>query len=125
MKWIILLFMSTSLHAQVLPFTNTLNKGGSEFGFYFNYFTTAKRIDSEGEVITLEDGESYQELRSTFVGRYGLVDNLEISFGLEGKTVQTTSIFEDEEVSFSGTNGTFAFLGLEYSFERRMALNIR
>ena len=114
------LVFSVSAYSQTsyLPHSEALGKKGTEFSFMFDYFSTKQHVDSFGDTVNLEEGESYQHLTATFKGAYGLTSGLEINVGVGGRFVQTTDNYNSEALSFQNLGGTKASLGFKYAFPR-------
>lgn len=117
---LLLFFFCFSAYSQVsyLPHSEALGKKGSEFSFMFDYFSTKQHVDSFGDRVNLEEGESYQHLTANFKGAYGLTSGLEINVGVGGRFVQTTDNYNSEALSFQNLGGTKASLGFKYAFPR-------
>jgi hypothetical protein len=120
MKYLIpLLVLSFSAHAQqsYIPFAKPIEHKGYQLSLSGNYWSSAKRIDLDGNKTDFPDGESFSRIESEFSGILGVAKNFQIGGGAKfrqnqmkvsdgsGNIVDATS--SGPESLF--VNGLFAF----------------
>ena len=104
--------------ASYLPLSTTLDKGGNEASVRGAYWVSQTRINSDGEEVPFQDGESFQRADVELLVKYGLTNHLEMGVGaLYRQNASVKLVGTDEEALTSNgvKSGIFKF---KYSLPR-------
>lgn len=98
----------------------TLPKGGYSFSFEYLMRATRSTFDTNGEEVSLQDGEQYQLNDFDVVARYGYSRNLQFNFGVRMRQISSTQLGpSDSQLHDLSVNQVHSgMLGISYSFDR-------
>src|SRR5690606_27490467 len=96
---------------------------GIEFSLSGSYFQTMSHTNSKSEIVPLQENESFQQVESNLMGKYGLTSNLELAVGLRFRGNMAT--FENsagETTSITSTGLDAYLVSARYSFPRQAGM---
>lgn len=112
------LALETWAQTSYVPSTQLLHKKGYQLHLGGDYFSTSKRIDSEGTKTELPEGESFNRYQVELGGLYGATDNLQFGLGARFRQNQTT-FFNDQgdEVRAAGAGLQSTYVTGQFAFD--------
>lgn len=112
----ILLISFNSFSRAFITETETLSEKKTEFGIFSQYYKPTSFVNSRGENLSFGEGESYQSLDLSLIGKYGVTDRLEFSGGVKFRTNQSQGIFEGESQTLNASGLESALFSIKYSY---------
>lgn len=97
------------------PPGKTLEEKGQEYELIGRVFQTSSIFDSEGTEFSLNDNESFIQMESDFILRYGMNDRLQLSGGLRFRQIAAEYGVGTEDVSTTTSGMESYFFELKYS----------
>jgi hypothetical protein len=112
--------LSTNLFAQsndhlYRPVGKSIPKKSFEFESKASLFSTASNLDIDGSEVALNEDDSFTQIDGQLSLRYGFGDSLELSGGLNFRSVQATYLVGNETISAANSGVESYFVGAKYS----------
>ncbi|MCO4754686.1 MAG: hypothetical protein KC478_09385 [Bacteriovoracaceae bacterium] len=102
-----------------VPLSETLYDGGTEASVLYKYWQSQTSIDSQGQEVPFEQGESYTQMDLEFNIKYGLTDNLQVGAGVLLRSNSSTAFVNGEELSSTTTGVKSGLIQLKYALPKQ------
>lgn len=119
LKILILCLISFGVKAQTsyIPFSQTLNDGGTDLSFNVEYFRPVSKVTENGEGQAYTENNNITYINMDYIGRYGFTKNFEGWLGARARVIQTAFVNSDQDYAITKSGFESVGLGFKYGFD--------